>query len=124
LTQVDIEKRLERFLDTYCRTYEEKNLTKFANFFTLTAQENGKSFYSLLPKYNKNFSSIDKIKYQIKIQKYSYDFKSGIVDFEGNFALKWLPKDDNWQLNFGKIAMRLVETNDSFLVEKLSYSGF
>ena len=124
LAQVGIEKRLERFVDTYCKTYEEKNLAKFVNFFTLTAQENGKSFCNLLPKYNKNFSSIDKIKYQIKILKYSYDFNSGIVDFEGKFALKWLPKGDNWQSNFGKIAMRLVETNNSFLVEKLSYSGF
>ena len=86
-TRMGIDKRLERFLDIYCRAYEEKNLTKFVNFFTSTAQENGKSLYRLLPKYNKNFSSIDKIKYQIKILKYSYDLESGIVDFEVKFAL-------------------------------------
>jgi len=103
---------------------EEKNLNKFANFFTETAQENGKSISSLFPKYNRNFSSIDEIKYQIKIQKYSYDFKSGIVDFEGKFSLEWLPKGENWQINFGKIAMVLIEKNDSFQVEQLNYSGF
>ena len=119
-----IEKRLEQFLYIYCRTYEEKNLDKFVKYFTATAQENGKPFSSFIPKYSRNFSSIDEIKYQIKILKYAYDFTSGIVDFEGRFALEWLPNGENWHMNFGKIGMVLIEKNDSFLIDRLNYSGF
>ena len=121
--EMDVKKRLEQFLNIYCRTYEEKNIYKFVNFFTDTAQENGKAFSSLISVYNENFSSIDEIKYKIKIFKYSYDLFSGTVSFEGKFFLEWLPKGDNWHWNFGKIGMKLIEKNDSFLVEHLNYSG-
>jgi hypothetical protein len=119
-----LEKRLEYFIDNYCRTYEERNYDKFVKYFSPTAQENGKAFSSLLPKYNQNFSSIDEIRYQIKLLKYSYDHNSGTVDFEGKFSLEWLPKGEDWRINFGKIAMVLIKQNDSFMVEKLDYYGY
>jgi hypothetical protein len=123
-TGAGIEKRLEHFLEKYCRTYEKKDLNQFATLFTETAQENGQAFSSLIPIYRRNFSSIDKIKYQIKVLQYSYDFQSGVVDFKGKFALEWLPKGENWELNFGSISMLLIEKNGSLLVERLNYSGY
>jgi type II secretory pathway predicted ATPase ExeA len=118
-----LENRLRLFLQKYCNTYAAKDLDKFTNFFGPGAQENGKPFESLLPKYQKNFDVIETIRYRIELQQYTYDSQKKTVRIEGNFLLKWLPPDKKWRENSGKIFMDLKDDGQSFLVQRLDYYG-
>ncbi|BBO75666.1 hypothetical protein DSCW_30830 [Desulfosarcina widdelii] len=118
-----MEDRLRSFLNLYCSTYAEKNLDGFTSFFTANALENGKPFESLLPKYKRNFTYIDKIQYQIELQQFTYDKSEKIVKIEGDFFLKWLPSGKNWRENSGKIFMDLQKNGSTFLVQRLNYFG-
>ena len=118
-----MEDRLRSFLNLYCRTYAEKNLNDFSSFFSADALENGKPFKSLLPKYKRNFTYIDKIQYQIELQQFSYDEIGETLKIEGDFFLKWLPSGKNWRENSGKIFMDLQKNGPSFLVQRLDYFG-
>jgi hypothetical protein len=118
-----LEDRLRSFLQNYCDTYAAKDLGRFADFFGPGAKENGKSFESLLPKYQKNFDSIETIRYRIELNQYAIDDQRGTVRIEGNFLLKWLPPDNKWRQNSGKIFMNLKDDGRSFLVQSLDYFG-
>ena len=118
-----LEGRLRSFLQSYCTTYAAKDLDNFSNFFGPGAQENGKPFESLLPKYQKNFNVIEAIQYRIELQQYTYDSQKETVRIEGNFLLKWLPPDKKWRENSGKIFMDLKDDGRSFLVQRLDYYG-
>jgi hypothetical protein len=98
-------------------------LAKFTDFFISGAQENGKPFVSLLPKYQKNFDQIEAIQYRIELQQYTYDSQNETVRIEGSFLLKWLPPDKKWRENSGKIFMNLKDDGRSFLVQTLDYHG-
>ena len=121
--KIRLENRLRLFLQMYCNTYSAKNLAKFIDFFGPGAQENGKPFVSLLPKYQKNFDQIETIQYRIELQQYTYDSQNETVRIEGNFLLKWLPPDQKWRENSGKIFMNLKDDGRSFLVQRLDYYG-
>ncbi|MFZ0612119.1 MAG: hypothetical protein WAM73_07785, partial [Desulfobacterales bacterium] len=118
-----MEERLRSFLQSYSNAYAAKDLNRFDDFFSPGAQENGKPFDSLLPKYQKNFDSIDSIVYRIELQQYTYDSMNKTVRIEGNFLLKWLPPDKKWRENAGKIFMDLKDDGRSFLVQNLEYYG-
>lgn len=120
---VRLEERLRSFLQSYCDAYAAKDLNRFDDFFGPGAQENGKPFDSLLPKYQKNFDSIDAIVYRIELQQYTYDSVNKTVRVEGDFLLKWLPADKKWRENAGKIFMDLKDDGRSFLVQNLDYYG-
>ena len=119
----NLEDRLLSFLDNYCNTYAAKDLDLFSLYFSPDAKENGKPFTSLLPKYQKNFNSIDTIRYRIKLQEYSYDSQKETVRIEGDFWLEWLPYNKNWRKNSGKIYMNLKIDGPIFLVQSLDYHG-
>ncbi len=118
-----LENRLRVFLQNYCATYAAKDLDKFSRLFGPGAQENGKPFQSLLPKYQQNFDLIEDIQYRIELQQYTYDSEKGSVSVEGNFSLKWLPPDKKWRENSGKIFMNLKDDGRSFVVQRLDYHG-
>jgi type II secretory pathway predicted ATPase ExeA len=120
---LDLQKRLSAFLQTYSATYEAKDLDAFRKFFAPAAMENGEPFNSLLPKYERNFKFIETIEYQIDLQHFSYDVEQQMVNIEGQFSLKWLPPDKKWRENGGKIAMRLAQKGSSFVVHNLEYHG-
>ena len=121
--KVRLEDRMRSFLQNYCNTYASKDLDKFTKFFSSGAQENGKPFESLIPKYRKNFNSIEAIQYRIELQQYTYDSQNETLRIEGNFLLKWLPPDKKWRENSGKIIMKLKDDGRSFLVQRLDYYG-
>ena len=123
LDEAVLENRLRSFLNNYCTIYASKNLTAFTRFFTPDAEENGKPFESLLPKYQRNFNLIEAIEYQIELQQFSSDENKETVKIEGNFFLKWLPPDQRWRENSGKIYMSLKADGPSFVVQRLDYHG-
>ena len=114
--------RVQSFLRTYCKTYEDKNLAKFIGFFTPDATEMGKPFHKLVPKYRKNFETIDSIKYKIELEQYSYKVNTVDINIRGNFSLHWHKDGGSWQESRGNISMTLFEDNDSFLIKDLNYS--
>jgi DNA-binding transcriptional MerR regulator len=113
--------RLRTFLDTYCQTYENKNLDKFFTFFAPDASENNRPFHELMPKYRKNMEMIDSFKYRIEILAYSIQADTGNVRIQGKFFTQYLLHGGSWKDNRGNISMELVEHGDSFLVKQLNY---
>ena len=122
LDTVGLEERLRHFLATYCDAYTAKNLDAFTDFFTADAMENGKTFKSLLPKYEKNFTLISTIQYRIRLKDFSVE-EDRTVTLNGDFLLEWLPPGKKWRENSGKISMRLKESGSTFLVQRLDYHG-
>lgn len=114
--------QLQNFLQIYCRTFQDKNLSEFSNFFTDDAIEKGKSFTSLIPKYRKNFEAIDSIGYQIELKKYSCQVDTGTLEVQGKFYLKWLSNGADWKKNYGSISMSLVEHDNSYRIKRLDYN--
>ncbi len=119
----DTRRRLQAFLDTYCKTYEEKNLDRFSTFFTPDARENNKPFHTLLPVYRQNFAAIDRIYYRIELQDFVYDSQNSAMRVEGKFYLEWLPQGSEWRRNSGKIFMELNDSGASYKVRRLDYYG-
>lgn len=114
--------RLVQFLHAYCRTYENRDLDRFAFFFTDYAEENGVLFKTLLPAYKKNFQSLEKITYQIDMNNYLWDLDGNTVRIEGDFMLSWRKKQETDFHDYnGTIRMDLILFKDTFLVENLSY---
>jgi general secretion pathway protein A len=118
-----LENRLREFLQTYCSTYAAKDLDSFSRFFAPDAEENGKLFKSLVPKYQKNFSFIDTIYYRIELQQATYEDDGKTLKVDGNFFLRWLPPDKKWRENAGKIVMSLRADGTSFIVQRLDYQS-
>jgi general secretion pathway protein A len=118
-----LEDRLRSFLQDYCSTYAAKDLDSFSRFFAPDAEENGKPFESLLPKYQKNFTFIDTIYYRIELSQATYEDDGKILKINGDFFLRWLPPDKEWRENAGKIVMRLKQDGASFIVQRLDYQS-
>ena len=118
----ELDDKIKNFLRRYCREYENKDLTKFARFFAPDAVERGKPFSELLPKYKKNFQTIDAIHYHIKLKKYSNEANTGNIEVWGDFLLQWRMNDGPLKESAGDIFMALYENGDSFLVKKLDYN--
>ncbi|MEA3279288.1 MAG: J domain-containing protein [Thermodesulfobacteriota bacterium] len=117
----ELDVRIKAFLRRYCREYENKDLARFARFFAPDAVERGKPFSKLLPKYKKNFQTIDAIHYHIKLKKYSNEANTGNIEVWGNFLLQWRMNDGPFKESAGDIYMALYENGDSILVKKLDY---
>jgi DNA-binding transcriptional MerR regulator len=121
LEKEDTADRLKTFLNTYCQTYENKNLDKFFTFFAPDASENNRPFHELMPKYRKNMEMIDSFKYRIEILAYSTQPATGNVRIQGKFFTQYLLHGGSWKDNSGDISMELVAHGDSFLVQQLNY---
>ncbi|MGD9107366.1 MAG: hypothetical protein PVJ87_11060, partial [Desulfobacterales bacterium] len=121
----DLQNRLDSFLTIYCKTYQYKQLDKFAVFFTTDATENGKLFSSLMPKYRRNFKQFDSLDYEIELLRYSIQEKTGNINIKGVFhAMARLKREgflSEWRSSSGDISMELVAVGDSFKIRKLNY---
>jgi curved DNA-binding protein CbpA len=117
----DASVRLRSFLEKYCRTFETKNMDQFTAFFTADATENGQPFSGLLPRYLKDFESIDSISYRIELERYLNKAETGAVEIEGKFFFLWHPHGAGWRQHSGDISMELVDTGGSYRIRKLNY---
>jgi curved DNA-binding protein CbpA len=114
--------RLNAFLRSYCREYENKDIEKFSKFFAPDAIEKGKPFTKLIYKYKKNFKTIKDIKYAIRIGSYSKEATTDSIFLTGNFSLNWRMNDSPYNESTGDIYFTLHENGDSFLVKRLDYT--
>ena len=116
-------KRVDAFVKRYVKTYEEKNTENFLRLFTVNATENGKPISQMKPLYQKNFQSLETIKYMLRVKNYAWDIASNKMLVSGNFALDWRKKGASTSQSYhGLIKMTLVShPPDTFQVERLSY---
>jgi hypothetical protein len=121
LAQQDQEERLKSFLRTYCRTYESKDIDKFAAFFAPDAVENDTSFQDMLPKYRKNMEKIESFSYRIELVAYSLQTDTGNVKIQGDYFTRYLLHKGTWKEGSGSISMELTNSGDSYLVKQLNY---
>jgi hypothetical protein len=121
LAPQDQEERLESFLRTYCRTYESKDIDKFATFFASDAVENNTPFQDMLPKYRKNMEKIESFSYRIELVAYSLQTDTGNVKIQGDYFTRYLLHKGTWKEGSGSISMELTESGDSYLVKQLNY---
>jgi len=121
IKSIELRDQLRKFLGIYSQTFENKNLNKFAGFFTPDATEKGKSFNSLLPKYRKNFEIIDSIDYKIELKKYFFKVGAETLEIQGKFYAKWLPYGADWREKSGWLSMSLVEHDNSYRIKRLDY---
>ena len=118
---MELKDKIELFIKTYCMTYEQKKLEKFASFFKADAIENGKLFHALLPQYRHNFAKIASITYTIVMHQYSYLSDSTDIKMEGEFFMRWREYGANWKKNSGSVFMHLEQSGNLFLVKQLYY---
>jgi len=122
LTYIPLMTRLKSFLKKYCRTYEQKDLNKFSDFFAFNAVEKGKPFKSWLPTYRRNFSRIDSIEYNIDLLRYATREDTGLVKIDGTFHIRArLEGHKEWLKSSGDISMILEADGNSFKVKELDY---
>ena len=118
----NLQSHLNIFLSKYCRTYEKKQLDKFATFFTPDAMEKGRSFTSRLDQYRRTFEKVDSMNYRIELKRYAVQEGTGAIRIQGVFhARARLVEGKKWLENSGPIAMELVANGDSFQVRRLDY---
>jgi hypothetical protein len=105
----------------YCQTYENKDLDKFVTFFTPDAIENNRSFHELLPKYRRNMEMVELFDYRIELVDYNLLANAEKVMVHGKFFIRYLLHGGTWKENSGNIYMELIESDDSYLIKRLSY---
>jgi len=120
---VDTISRLESFLFHYCKTYESKDLDKFAALFTPDAIENNRPFHLLLPKYRENMDMIESFNYWIKLTAYSLQPDTGNVKIKGIFSNQYVLHGGTRKESSGNISMELIDNGESYLIKKLDYTN-
>ena len=119
---IDLQTRLEKFLNEYCQSYEQKDLDKFSTFFTLNAIEKEKPFKFRHSEYRKTFNRIDSVEYDIKLKRYATQRKTGLVKIEGIFYFRTkFSGSKTWRNKSGQIFMVLEPDGNSFKVILLDY---
>ncbi|MBL0714981.1 MAG: hypothetical protein JJV98_14910, partial [Desulfosarcina sp.] len=118
LTSVE---RLEVFLETYCRAYSTKDLSRFTDLFTENAIERDVRFTELIPTYRANFEKLEAIDYQIDLQAYTESADGREVQVKGKFRIQYRLAGRDWKTSRGDIEMDLVKLENSFRVKRLDY---
>jgi len=115
----DLNPLIDKFINKYISTYQEKSFVNFAKLFTARATENGKSFHEKKEQYYNLFSSIESLTFSIF--DYSLITEDKKIVVIGLFKTNMIFKDSTSKKFTGKIYLTIVKNNDSFLVEDLSY---
>jgi hypothetical protein len=112
--------RLKSFLVLYSRTYESKDLNKFATFFTPNAIENNQPFNELLPNYQKNLEEVESLSFRIDLVSYSLDTSTGNIRVKGQYFTRFLYEGKLKETD-GNISMELKDIGNSYQVTQLNY---
>lgn len=115
--------KLKSFLFLYCQSYESKDLDKFAEFFTPDATENSRPFHELLPEYRRNMEMVESFNYRIEVVDYCSQKDTGCIEIKGKFFTQYLLHGETLKEKTGNISMELIESGESYLVKRLSYSS-
>ncbi len=111
--------RILYFVKNFCKTYAKRDFNKFAQMFSQDAFENGKSFTSLRPEYERLFKKVNMI--DLTIIPDGWKTNNNMVKMHGHFNL-YLQYYSGRKRNLsGLISMLLRDRSNSFKVKELTY---
>ena len=120
-TEAQLQQQLNRFLTAYCQAYGARNLTKFQQFFTPKATENGTPVSDLMPTYSKLFASTKGLSLRISTLKW-HQPAAGRIALNGRFEIDLDYRDADAVHGAGKIDFQLAYDDTSLKVQKMTYS--
>ncbi|WP_275942840.1 J domain-containing protein [Desulfosediminicola flagellatus] len=116
---VDLQTRVDRFLQEYINAYEQRDLDLFARYFFEDASENGEPFAVTQAAYVKLFSVTSDL--SLKIVNTSLKEDEDGVEVDGRFKVYWHYNDSGVMFGKGAISMKLAEYRGEFRVKQLNY---
>lgn len=117
--KVDLQTRVDRFLQEYIKAYEQRDLDLFARYFFEDASENGEPFAVTQAAYVKLFSVTSDL--SLKIVNTSLKEDEDGVEVDGRFKVYWHYNDSGVMFGKGAINMKLAEYRGEFRVKQLNY---
>ena len=120
-TEAQLQQQLNRFLIAYCQAYGARNLTKFKQFFTPKATENGTPVSDLMPTYSKLFASTKGLSLRISTLKW-HQPAAGRIALNGRFEIDLDYRDADAVHGAGKIDFQLAYDDTSLKVQQMTYS--
>jgi len=111
---------LFEFVSQYVSAYKNRDLQTIRSLFAPNARENGVSIYKVLDTYEANFSTLDIIKYDVKVKRSSIDNSAGIV--MGDFIVTFSnPKNNLIKSSRGSITWLLRWRGHKWEIEEINY---
>lgn len=114
--------RIRTFIQSYCATYEKKDLAAFSRYFAKDAVENGKAFADWAPDYRKTFRSIETLEYDITLRRFSHLIDKDLYRAEGIYRIAWQVPGGTRRAGTGDITFDLVKEDGNLRVKRLEYS--
>ncbi len=114
------ENSLYEFVSQYVSAYKNRDLQTIRSLFAPNARENGVSLYKVLETYKSNFSTLDIIRYDLKIKRSSIDNSAGIV--MGDFIVTFEnPRSKLIKSSRGSITWLLKWRGHKWEIEEINY---
>lgn len=114
------ENSLYEFVSQYVSAYKNRDLQTIRSLFAPNARENGVSLYKVLDTYKTNFSTLDIIRYDLKVKRSSIDNSAGIV--MGDFIVTFEnPKSKLIKSSRGSITWLLKWRGHKWEIEEINY---
>jgi hypothetical protein len=117
--QVTTQQKINRFLASYTKSYEEKDLLGFSRFYDTKATENGKPLAEMLTTYSDLFGKSDSIGLTITVLK--WNTTQGDIHLDGRFGIDIRYKDSTQVSGKGRIFFLLSEVNGQLEIQELTY---
>ncbi|MFT5697842.1 MAG: hypothetical protein ACI8ZB_000696 [Desulforhopalus sp.] len=117
--EVDLQEKIDTFLNNYIRAYEQRNLILFSRFFEVDAVENGKFFTTMLPTYMDLFATTSNLKMDLTVLAWT-EVDSG-VSIDGRFKVGLLYTDKREIHGSGAIHFILLDNNGEFRIKSMEY---
>ena len=118
--RVPDENSLYEFVSQYVSAYKNRDLQTIRSLFAPNARENGVSLYKVLDTYKTNFSTLDIIRYGLKVKGSSIDNSAGIVT--GDFIVTFEnPKSKLIKSSRGSITWLLKWRGHKWEIEEINY---
>lgn len=111
---------LYEFVSQYVSAYKNRDLQTIRSLFAPNARENGVSIYKVLDTYKSNFTTLDIIRYDVKVKRSNIDNYAGIV--MGDFIVTFLnPKNNLTKNSRGSITWLLKWRGHKWEIEEINY---
>lgn len=112
---------LYSFISDYASAYKSRDMNLFMSFFEPDARENGIEVSRAISLYEKNFSSLEIIKYDIRIK--SIDFRDNEAFVNGGFVILFRDKGDREiRISEGVINWALLWQDNRWRIKELNYA--
>lgn len=114
---------LYSFVSEYVSAYKDRDLNRFISFFEPGAKENGIEISRAFSPYADNFSSLEILKYDVRINGISFNYKGDGASTKANFVVVFRRKDeDKTKSSSGTINWLLYRQYNGWKIKEVDYS--